>query len=190
MGCFWSPDALLGAQQGVVRTRVGYAGGRKSSPTYRDMGDHTETIQIEYDPERIDYSELLYLFRDNHDPSAPSSTQYRSMIFYHDDEQKKLAEEAKIKYTIIVQYSRFYFAEDYHQKYRLSTNRSLYKAFRSIYTETKDFVDSTVVARVNGYVSGYGEIATGDDLKVLGLNSIGREKVYGIWTRASSTSFR
>ncbi|MFB6190699.1 MAG: peptide-methionine (S)-S-oxide reductase, partial [Candidatus Nanohaloarchaea archaeon] len=67
MGCFWGPDALFGSLEGVVRTRVGYAGGEKKDPTYKDLGNHTETVLVEYDPERIGYEDLLDVFWENHD---------------------------------------------------------------------------------------------------------------------------
>ncbi len=189
MGCFWGPDALFGALPGVVRTRVGYAGGKESSPTYRNLGGHTETIQLDYYPEVIGYVELLDTFLNNHDVTSNMSTQYRSMIFYHHEEQASLAfktkEEDPSMATIIRRYSLFHLAEDYHQKYHLSTNRSLYKAFRSIYPEMKDFVYSTAVARANGYVSGYGEISSEGELEALGLNETGGRLIYEIWRRAS-----
>ncbi len=189
MGCFWGPDALFGAKPGVVRTRVGYAGGKKTSPTYRDLGDHTETIQIDYDPKEIGYEELLKIFLYNHDPTYPKSTQYRSMIFYHDKEQEKLAKDMKESnsdiITIIQPFKDFYPAEDYHQKYRLSMNKPLYMAFRDIYPDINDFVDSTAVTRANGYVSGHGHIETAEELRSLGLNSTGRKKLYDIWKKIS-----
>ncbi len=194
MGCFWGPDALFGALPGVVRTRVGYAGGNESFPTYRNLGGHTETVQLDYDPGVTDYIELLNTFMSHHDTSYTTSVQYRSMIFYHNREQEALALKAKDEdpsvNTVIRRYSHFYIAEDYHQKYHLSTHGSLYRAFRSIYPGMKDFVDSTGVARVNGYVSGYGNITSEDDLKTLGLSETGIRRVYEIWKRASPTCSR
>ena len=114
---------------GVIHTRVGYAGGTKLSPTYRDMGDHTEAIEITYDPELVSYEQLLRVFWESHRPyNEPWSVQYRSAIFYHDDEQKKIAEE-DIKdleaqkiwddpiVTTIETLDVFYPAEDYHDDY-------------------------------------------------------------------------
>src|SRR4051812_14157562 len=68
MGCFWSPDARFGSTPGVVRTRVGYTGGELPDPTYAKLGDHTETIQLDYDPARISYEELLQIFWTGHNP--------------------------------------------------------------------------------------------------------------------------
>ena len=80
----------------MVRTRVGYAGGLKENPSYYGLGDHSETIQIDYAPTRISYQELLDVFWSSHNPQQrPWSTQYKSMILYHTDEQKRLAMETE-----------------------------------------------------------------------------------------------
>ena len=152
----------------MIRTRVGYAGGSKDNPTYYSLGDHTETVQIDYDPTVISYEELLAVFWDSHNPVRPPlSVQYKSIIFYHDEEQKRLALESKAHreaeldetiFTEVVSYSRFYLAEDYHQKYYLSNVPDLYKEFKAIYPDIGDFIDSTAVARVNGYVIGKRDI--------------------------------
>ena len=70
MGCFWGPDSLFGSLDGVIRTRVGYAGGTTESPTYHNIGDHTETIQIDYNPAKISYEQLLEIYWDNHNPAV------------------------------------------------------------------------------------------------------------------------
>jgi peptide-methionine (S)-S-oxide reductase len=154
----------------VIRTRVGYAGGSKDNPTYYSLGDHTETVQIEYDPERTSYQELLNVFWNSHNAAIlPYSVQYKSIIFYHDEEQKRLALESKAReeekrnaniYTEILPYSKFYLAEDYHQKYYLRSVPDLKKELTAIYPDDNEFVNSTAVARVNGYVGGNGDIET------------------------------
>ena len=154
----------------MIRTRVGYAGGSKENPTYYNLGDHTETVQIEYDPARISYQELLDIFWNSHNAARPSlSVQYKSIIFYHDEEQKRLAFESKARekekrnaniYTEMVPYSKFYLAEDYHQKYYLSNVPDLKKELTAIYPDVNDFVNSTAVARINGYVGGNGNVVT------------------------------
>ena len=153
----------------MVRTRVGYAGGAKENPTYYSLGDHAETIQIDYDPARISYAELLDLFWAAHSPtSRPWSSQYASIIFYHDAEQKRLAEESHEReaarrgapiYTEIEPFTRFYLAEDYHQKYRLRGDRALLAEFQAIYPDLDGLVASTAAARVNGYLGGNGSLA-------------------------------
>jgi methionine-S-sulfoxide reductase len=83
----------------VVRTHVGYAGGTTENPTYHNLGGHSETIQIEYDPTRISYQELLDVFWAGHAPTQPAwSRQYASLIFYHDEEQRRLAQASKERY--------------------------------------------------------------------------------------------
>jgi peptide-methionine (S)-S-oxide reductase len=154
--------------KGVIRTRVGYSGGTKKNPTYYGLGDHSESIQIDYDPARISYEELLNVFWKSHHPTQHSwSTQYKSAVFYHNDEQKRLAEETRAReqarlqgkiVTDILPASEFYRAEDYHQKYRLRQNAELMKAFGEIYGNDSDFVDSTLAAKVNGYLAGYGTL--------------------------------
>ncbi len=95
LGCFWNPDAQFGGLDGVIRTRVGYAGGEKENPTYQDLGNHTETTQIDYDSEEISYEELLEKFWEFHDYTEKKKDQYKSVIFYHDEEQKEKAEASK-----------------------------------------------------------------------------------------------
>ena len=165
----------------MVRTRVGYAGGTKKNPTYHDLRDHTETIQMEYDPAVISYEQLLDVFWDSHDAAAPSwSRQYMSIIFTHDDEQKRLATESRDReaartksaiVTVIRPAGEFYSAEGYHQKFRLRSEREILREFTAIYRSERDFVNSTAVARVNGYLDGYGTPADlKTDLPALGLS--------------------
>jgi peptide-methionine (S)-S-oxide reductase len=152
-----------------VRTRVGYAGGKKKNPTYHDLGDHTETIQMDYDLAVISYDRLLDVFWDSHDAAVPPwSRQYMSIIFYHDDEQKRLAfesrdrEAAKTRSTIVTEIrpaGEFYLAEGYHQKYLLRSEREILREFTAIYPSERNFVDSTAAARVNGFLDGYGTLA-------------------------------
>lgn len=178
----------------MIRTRVGYAGGSKENPTYYSLGDHSETIQIDYDPTQISYGQLLEVFWNSHNPTyEPWSRQYMSIIFYHSEDQRRLAietkesEEARLGrhvFTEIVPFSEFYLAEDYHQKYHLRQESALMAEFRAIYPATEDFVASTAVARVNGYVGGYGELATlEEELSLLGLSEAGRQRLLEIAAR-------
>jgi peptide-methionine (S)-S-oxide reductase len=175
----------------VVRTRVGYAGGRKKDPTYRSLGDHSETIQIDYDPTVISFAELLDVFWASHNPTTrPWSRQYMSIIFYHDDEQKRLAVESRDReaartngeiFTEVVPASEFYLAEAYHQKYRLRQVSDLVKEFDVMYPAIEDFVGSTAAARVNGYVGGYGSLEDLEaELDSLGLSPAGSERLLDI----------
>ena len=165
LGCFWAPDSIFGSLDGVIRTRVGYAGGTTENPTYHNLGDHTETIQIDYDPAQISYEELLETYWASHNPTGqPWSRQYISIIFYHDSDQRELAAESKQSeedslgrevYTEITPFSEFYLAEDYHQKYYLQREPEIMEELAAIYPNFADFLDSTAVARINGYVGGH-----------------------------------
>jgi peptide-methionine (S)-S-oxide reductase len=116
----------------------------------------------------ISYNELLTVFWQSHSPTYESySDQYKSIIFYHNEEQKKLAEEsmqqqeASVKqkiYTEIRPFNRFYLAEDYHQKYYLKMHPQFLEEFRLKYPEDADMTNSTAVAKVNGYLGGYGQL--------------------------------
>ena len=165
LGCFWAPDSLFRSLDGVVRTRVGYAGGTTQNPTYHNLGDHTETILIDYDPTQISYQELLDIYWDSHNPTGqPWSRQYMSITFYHDSDQRELAMESKQReetslrrqvHTEIIPFSKFYLAEDYHQKYDLQQEPELMEELSTIYPNFADFLDSTAVARINGYLGGH-----------------------------------
>ena len=150
----------------MIRTRVGYAGGQAAAPTYRNMGDHTETVQVDYDPGRISYGRLLDIFWKSHQPTGKSwSRQYMNAVLYHDEQQRrtaitsKAAVEKKIGHTVkteVVPLRSFTMAEDYHQKYMLKNHGRLKKEMSRIYSDHRDFVDSTAVARLNGYAGGNG----------------------------------
>lgn len=173
---------------GVIRTRVGYSGGDKLNPTYHDLGDHTESVQIDYDPERIAYERLLEVFWQSHDPTVQSQvTQYRSILFFHDDEQKRLAEQSrraleestgKAIETDIRPAGVFYRAEDYHQKYNLRRHDDLLAELAAIYPDADDLTDSTVAARINGFMGGHGTAQTlCEEIDGYGLSQQGREKL-------------
>jgi peptide-methionine (S)-S-oxide reductase len=156
----------------VIRTRVGYAGGKKENPTYHQLGDHTETLEVDYDPARISYEKLLEIFWEEHDPtSKPWSTQYKAAVFYHGDEQKRralatrdrlAARLGKTIHTEVVPFSRFYPAEAYHQKYYLRENKELLKELQRYHPQDEGLMNSTAAARVNGYLGGNG---SADSLK-------------------------
>ena len=149
----------------MIRTRVGYAGGNKDNPTYYSLGNHSETIQMDYDPAVISYADLLDMFWANHSPqSRPYSQQYASIIFYHNEEQRRLAEETKAReearlgkrvLTEIKAAGTFWWAEDYHQKYYLQSSSGLMRELRAKYPDFRDLVNSTEAARANGYSGGY-----------------------------------
>jgi peptide-methionine (S)-S-oxide reductase len=137
-GCFWCTEAVFDELKGVERVESGYSGGRIANPTYQQVCSgttgHAEVIQVTFDPQVISFKEILEVFFTVHDPTtlnrqgADVGTQYRSVIFYHDEEQRRVAEEVIKKLdaeklwdgpivTEVAPFEAFYEAEDYHQEY-------------------------------------------------------------------------
>ncbi|KAK9709597.1 Peptide methionine sulfoxide reductase [Popillia japonica] len=190
MGCFWANDALFGATHGVLRTRVGYSGGTSPNPTYKNISDHTEVTEIDYDPSKISFGELLDLFWANHEYGfvTPIKKQYASLILYHNNEQKELAElslkkklityDSKIT-TEILPADTFYAAEDYHQKYRLQQHPLIYETL-GLTSELLQF--SHAATKLNGYVAGVGSKKDLEkDLAELGLPDVVADYVRREW---------
>jgi peptide-methionine (S)-S-oxide reductase len=146
-GCFWCTEAVFQRMKGVEKVVSGYSGGKVENPTYEQVCSgrtgHAEVIQITYDPSVAQFKDLLEVFWKTHDPTtlnrqgADVGTQYRSSVFYHSDEQKKVAEEYKEKLdksgifkdpivTEIVAFTKFYPAEKYHQNYFNDNPRNPY----------------------------------------------------------------
>ena len=140
MGCFWGAERGFWELPGVVSTAAGYSGGYTPNPTYEEVCSgrtgHAEVVQVVYDPEKISYEDLLKVFWEGHDPTQGMrqgmdvGTQYRSAIYYADEEQHRLAEQSRTAYqqaltaaghgtitTEIAPAGEFYYAEDYHQQY-------------------------------------------------------------------------
>jgi len=143
---------------------VGFAGGTKESPTYRSLGEHTETVELDWDPAVTSYKNLLDIFWNNHDPTTSCSRQYMSAIFYHSEEQRSEAEKSmKVAQennrrnitTLILPAKEFYNAEHYHQKYLLRKHDWLVSAL-DLQDDNKMII-SSVAARINGYIGGYGD---------------------------------
>jgi peptide-methionine (S)-S-oxide reductase len=149
-GCFWCTEALYESLDGVIGAVSGYEGGHKLNPTYKEVctgtTGHAECVEVTYDLDKITYQELLEAFFRSHDPTSLNrqgedvGTQYRSVIFYHDDEQKELAETAKAELDKSGAYDRpivtevspavtFYEAEAYHQSYFANNPNQGYCAF-------------------------------------------------------------
>ena len=137
-GCFWGVESTFRKVPGVLKTRVGYTGGKTENPTYRDVctdgTSHAEGIDVEFDPSKVSFQDLLNVFFENHDPTTLNfqgpdyGTQYRSSVFYHSPEQQKLAtaeidkrnksgEYVSKIVTEVVPAATFYPAEEYHQRY-------------------------------------------------------------------------
>jgi peptide-methionine (S)-S-oxide reductase len=137
-GCFWCVEAIFQRVEGVEKVASGYSGGYVKNPSYKEVCEgttgHAEVCQLSYDPEQVSYDELLEIFWQTHDPTTLNrqgndvGTQYRSVVFYHNEDQKVLAEKYKKELdeagiyqnpivTEIAPYETFYVAEDYHQNY-------------------------------------------------------------------------
>ena len=164
LGCFWGPDARFGAVDGVVRTRVGYAGGTKLDPSYHSLGDHTEVLQVDFDPDAVTYRDLLEAVFRQHDPQTqPAKPQYQNVVFASTDTRRAavetvlsaVGETAESVETRIEQLSRFYPAEDYHQKYRLRSKSSFLSVFEEAGYDAEGIRDSPIAAKLNGYVAGH-----------------------------------
>ena len=144
-GCFWCTEATFEQIEGVEKVESGYSGGTLPEPSYEQVCSgttgHAEVVQITFNPEKISFKEILEIFFAMHDPTtlnrqgADVGTQYRSVIFYHNDEQKEIAEQiiretqaktGKKIVTQLVPYEAFYKAEDYHQSYYQQNSRQPY----------------------------------------------------------------
>ncbi|OPY01522.1 MAG: Peptide methionine sulfoxide reductase MsrA 2 [Syntrophorhabdus sp. PtaB.Bin047] len=166
----------------------------KDNPTYHSLGGHAETIEIDFDPSVTSYEELLRMFWKMNDArmQAPS-TQYRSIVFYHDDVQRKIAERLKSQeeartgatvFTEIVPFTRFFLAEGYHQKYYLRGAGDIAAEYLAIYPDLRDFIGSTATSRVNGYLGRQGTKAKlEEEIDSLGLSEAGRKRLLGIVAR-------
>ncbi|SRR5260221_5890382 len=159
-GCFWCTEAVFERLKGVTAVMPGYTGGKTENPTYEEISSgntgHAESIQITFDPQVISYSKLLDVFFALHDPTtlnrqgADVGTQYRSVIFYHDEAQQKIAQEKKAKIpkavTEIVPATKFYEAEDYHRGYYDKNHNATYcrlvidPKIKKLYKEFKDAI--------------------------------------------------
>src|SRR5579859_313556 len=188
LGCFWCPDAQFGILPGVVRTRVGYAGGTTPAPTYHDLGDHTECVQIDYDPAVLSFAQVLDRIWRSHNPCVRTEyKQYRNVIFYATEAQKQAIltsresrerELGKSIKTEILPLGGFHMAEDYHQKYELRCTEGLIEEFKAIYPDAKDLCNSTAAARVNGYIAGRGTREQfASEAAKLGLSPEGRKRL-------------
>jgi len=132
------------------------------------MGDHSESLQVDFDPTKTTYEALLQMFWDSHNPLHPNtSRQYMHAVFYHDEDQHKAILETKKRIeekssgkevrTTIRPVGKFFVAERYHQKFELQKNSELMKPFAKL--ELKEFLDSTAATRLNGYLGGHGTAA-------------------------------
>jgi len=165
MGWFWGSESTFGSQPGVVLTTVGYAGGQSARPTYYKMGDHTECVDVYFDPCIITFEHLLKIFWTNHDPTTHKSRQYRSIILCHDPIQTELAlqslqlqqkqRQKKIN-TAVENFSTFHQAEEKHQKNQLRRHPALLACL----DWEGSLASSYVATRINGYLGGHTNMAS------------------------------
>ena len=171
----------------MLRTEVGYAGGRTSAPTYHDLADHAEAVQLIFDPSQINFEQLLELFWSGHTPTRARSSQYRSALFC-DDEAQLAAARASVEaqeerlgrkvYTELAIGKPFYAAEDYHQKWQLRRHPELLADLQRNYDTEAAWQASTAAAKLNAYVAGNGTRHQLDrDMDQLGLSDSGRTQL-------------
>ncbi|KAI6242801.1 Peptide-methionine (S)-S-oxide reductase [Aphelenchoides fujianensis] len=159
MQCFWGESAF-GKIDGVLNTRVGYAGGTTKNPTYTSIGDHTEVTELSFDESVVGYKELVHFFFDHHDSTVPHKAQYRSLILWTDEEQKKVAEailedikkQQKNVQTKVEKLDVFYEAEGYHQKYWLQSQKRIVK---ELGLKESELATSQLATKLNAFLAGY-----------------------------------
>ncbi|KAL1569746.1 Peptide methionine sulfoxide reductase A5 [Salvia divinorum] len=167
LGSFWRSEAAFGCQNGVVRTSAGYAGGSRLNPEYRSLGDHAESVQVEYDPRITSFRELLDVFWSSHDSrqvfgQGPDvGNQYRSIIFTNGTEESRIAalnkerEQTRSKNSVIttqiLQLGVFYPAEPEHQKFELKRNHFLLQLIGNLPEE--ELERSNLATKLNGYAA-------------------------------------
>uniref|UniRef100_A0A0R3RS23 peptide-methionine (S)-S-oxide reductase n=1 Tax=Elaeophora elaphi TaxID=1147741 RepID=A0A0R3RS23_9BILA len=162
MQCFWGAESTFAKLDGVLATRVGYAGGTTMSPDYDNIGDHTEITEVQFDEKIISYDQILNYFWRNHDPTRVHKKQYKSAILYINDQQKEAAKQSlkklQEKYgnrkidTYVQKLVQFYQAEDYHQKYWLRCQTAI---FEKLNLNDEEMVSSLLAAKVNAFLAGY-----------------------------------
>lgn len=178
----------------MVRTRVGYTGGDSLDPTYSNLGGHSEAFQVDFDPDQISYTRLLDLFWCGHDPAWQSpARQYRAGVWFHHPEQEAVLLDTRaglekdlgrpVK-TSISPAGPFYRAEDYHQKYYLRNRRVIFDEISARFPDFRSLVDSTLAARINGYLGGYGtEAQLAADMERLDLSEASRKRLLAVAKR-------
>lgn len=170
---------------------MGYAGGTTADPTYRSIGDHTEALQVDFDPTVIPYEQLLAQFWEQHEPCAASwSRQYQAILFHENAAQADVARrsaaavhevEGRALTTEVRPLDRFYVAEDYHQKYALRRDGPLVAALRQHYPTDAELRDAPVSAKLNAY--SYGAMPLEElraELQKLGFEALGDRELTGI----------
>ncbi|MZQ86581.1 peptide methionine sulfoxide reductase [Paenibacillus sp. 5J-6] len=167
MGCFWSPDALFGQLAGITRTRVGFAGGTTENPTYRQMGDHSETVEMDFDPSIVSLETILHVFWSNHNPvniNDYKGRQYRSLVLYRNPIQMDIIHKVMADREVqgngrpdteVAPLIHFYLAEDRHQKYYLKRYPDALDKLKPLFPTDEELTNATLAARLNGLAKGY-----------------------------------
>lgn len=162
LGCFWGPDAAFGALSGVVRTRVGYAGGSEPNPTYESIGDHSEVVQVDYDPDETSFAALVDEAIAQHDPMRqPPKRQYQHVLFHETDDERDAIETALGELDVPAVRTRreplesVTVAEPYHQKFNLSGKRWATDAFDDAGYDTAAARESPAAAKLNAELAGH-----------------------------------
>jgi peptide-methionine (S)-S-oxide reductase len=168
LGCFWGPDASFGALPGVVRTRVGYAGGTDPNPTYEAIGDHSEAVQVDYDPDETTFDALVDAAVGMHAPNRqPGKRQYQHVLFHETDAERETIERALADLdhpsveTRVEALSSFTLAEPYHQTFNLSGKRWATDAFDDAGYDRADVRESPAAAKLNAVLAGHDVPALG-----------------------------
>ena len=161
LGCFWGPDATFGALPGVVRTRVGYAGGTEPDPTYERIGDHSEVVQVDYDPDETTFAVLVEEAIAMHDPTRqPAKRQYHHVLFHETDAEREGIEDALDALEVPAVETRveplgsFTLAEPYHQKFNLRGKRWATDAFDDAGYDRAAVRESPAAAKLNAVLAG------------------------------------
>jgi peptide-methionine (S)-S-oxide reductase len=174
--------------QGVLQTRVGFSGGTYEKPTYTNSRDHSETVELLYDPSSISYRELCREFFHAHNPAWTGVLkQYANALFYTTGQERRIAEQESerrgskdgtVMRTPLREFDRFHPASASHQKHHLRTHRELMSAFRSVFPDDTAFTASTAAMRVNSAIAGFSETALiRQELPEYGLSESAAERV-------------
>lgn len=162
LGCFWGPDAAFGALPGVVRTRVGYAGGTDPDPTYESIGDHSEVVQADYDPDATSFAALVDEAIGRHAPTRqPATRQYQHVLFHETEDEREAIERALGELEVPTVETRveplgsFAVAEPYHQKFNLRGKRWATDAFDDAGYDRVDVRESPAAAKLNAELAGH-----------------------------------
>ena len=175
---------------GVLRTRVGYSGGKSTSPSYKVLDLHTEVVEIDYDPDIISYGQLIDVFFSSHNETLrPYDQRVKSLIFYRSPEEYDIAKgkldairdqtpEEESVYTELKAFEVFYLAEPEHQNRSLKLETSLYGEVEQIFGSEDKIMLSILASKLNGYVYGYGTIENAQALlEVSGLSQASRDRL-------------